>query len=257
MGQLPPGAITLVETVEDARTFEPRDPDNLAWITQTTLSIDDTAEIVAVLKERFPTIAGPHKEDICYATTNRQEAVKQVAPFVDRMIVVGAPNSSNSQRLRRSGGARRLPEGGADPARLGDRLERVRGRREDRRDGRRVGAGGDRRGGARRLRRSASTSMSSWSALPKRTSSSAFRGSSATPRPRAGATQWRSTPMSAMPTSKRFLSAYDLGALLSFKGIAEGVENSNFLLRTETRQLHPDALREARRGRRTCRSSSG
>ena len=100
MGQLPPGAITLVETAEDARTFEPRDPANLAWITQTTLSIDDTAEIVAVLKERFPSIAGPHKEDICYATTNRQEAVKQVAPFVDRMIVVGAPNSSNSQRLR-------------------------------------------------------------------------------------------------------------------------------------------------------------
>jgi 4-hydroxy-3-methylbut-2-enyl diphosphate reductase len=100
MGQLPPGAITLVETVEDARTFVPREPDNLAWITQTTLSIDDTAEIVAVLKERFPTIAGPHKEDICYATTNRQEAVKQVAPIVDRMLVVGAPNSSNSQRLR-------------------------------------------------------------------------------------------------------------------------------------------------------------
>jgi 4-hydroxy-3-methylbut-2-enyl diphosphate reductase len=100
MGQLPPGSITLVETVDDARTFAPRDPDNLAWITQTTLSIDDTAEIVAVLKERFPAIAGPHKDDICYATTNRQEAVKQVAPFVDRMIVVGAPNSSNSQRLR-------------------------------------------------------------------------------------------------------------------------------------------------------------
>jgi 4-hydroxy-3-methylbut-2-enyl diphosphate reductase len=100
MGQLPPGSITLVETVEDARSFHPRQPNNLAWITQTTLSIDDTAEIVAVLKERFPTIKGPHKEDICYATTNRQEAVKQVAPFVDRMIVVGAPNSSNSQRLK-------------------------------------------------------------------------------------------------------------------------------------------------------------
>ena len=99
MGQLPQGAISLVETVEDARTFEPRDPNNLAWITQTTLSIDDTSEIVAVLKARFPTIAGPHKDDICYATTNRQEAVKRVAPVVDRMIVVGAPNSSNSQRL--------------------------------------------------------------------------------------------------------------------------------------------------------------
>jgi 4-hydroxy-3-methylbut-2-enyl diphosphate reductase len=100
MGQLPEGTITLVETAEDARTFVPRDPDNLAWITQTTLSVDDTAEIVAVLKARFPNIAGPHKDDICYATTNRQEAVKQVAPVVDRMIVVGAPNSSNSQRLR-------------------------------------------------------------------------------------------------------------------------------------------------------------
>lgn len=100
VGQLPPGAITLVETAEDARTFQPRDPENLAWITQTTLSVDDTAEIVDVLKARFPTIAGPHKDDICYATTNRQEAVKQVAPNVDRMVVVGAPNSSNSQRLR-------------------------------------------------------------------------------------------------------------------------------------------------------------
>jgi len=99
MGQLPQGAISLVETVEDARIFEPRDPNNLAWITQTTLSIDDTSEIVAVLKARFPSIAGPHKDDICYATTNRQEAVKRVAPIVDRMIVVGAPNSSNSQRL--------------------------------------------------------------------------------------------------------------------------------------------------------------
>jgi 4-hydroxy-3-methylbut-2-enyl diphosphate reductase len=99
MGQLPPGAAVLVETVADARAFRPRDRENLAWITQTTLSVDDTAEIVAVLRERFPAIVGPHKEDICYATTNRQEAVKQVAPQVGRMIVVGAPNSSNSRRL--------------------------------------------------------------------------------------------------------------------------------------------------------------
>ena len=153
MGQLPEGAITLVETVEDARTFTPREPDNLAWITQTTLSVDDTAEIVAMLKERFPNISGPHKEDICYATTNRQLAVKKVAPVVDALIVVGAPNSSNSQRLKGSRGARRLPDRGADPARLGDRLERLRGGNEDRRDGRRFGAGGDRRGSARRLRR--------------------------------------------------------------------------------------------------------
>jgi 4-hydroxy-3-methylbut-2-enyl diphosphate reductase len=100
MGQLPAGAISLVETVDDARTFQPQDPDNLAWITQTTLSVDDTSEIVGELKKRFPKIAGPHKDDICYATTNRQEAVKRVAPVVDRMLVVGAPNSSNSQRLR-------------------------------------------------------------------------------------------------------------------------------------------------------------
>jgi 4-hydroxy-3-methylbut-2-enyl diphosphate reductase len=86
--------------VDDARSFQPRDPQNLAYVTQTTLSIDDTAELVAILRTRFPAIAGPHKEDICYATTNRQDAVKRVAPQVEAMIVVGSPNSSNSQRLR-------------------------------------------------------------------------------------------------------------------------------------------------------------
>ncbi len=100
LGQLPVGAVLLIETAEDAANFTPKNPDNLAFVTQTTLSIDDTAEIVAVLKKRFPSIAGPHKEDICYATTNRQLAVKKVAPVVDALIVVGAPNSSNSQRLR-------------------------------------------------------------------------------------------------------------------------------------------------------------
>ncbi|SDB28627.1 4-hydroxy-3-methylbut-2-enyl diphosphate reductase [Bauldia litoralis] len=100
MGQLPPGAVTLIETEADARAFTPRDPDRLAWITQTTLSVDDTAAIVRILTERFPTIMAPHKDDICYATTNRQEAVKRVGAEVDAMIVVGAPNSSNSQRLR-------------------------------------------------------------------------------------------------------------------------------------------------------------
>ena len=99
MGQLPSGAITLVETVADAMVFEPKDPDTLAFVTQTTLSVDDTREIVAALKQRFPAINGPHKEDICYATTNRQEAIKAVAPEVDAMIVVGSPNSSNSLRL--------------------------------------------------------------------------------------------------------------------------------------------------------------
>jgi 4-hydroxy-3-methylbut-2-enyl diphosphate reductase len=100
MGQLPDGAVRLVETVEDARAFTPAGDRPLAWITQTTLSVDDTRAIVAVLGERFPDIVAPHKDDICYATTNRQEAVKEIAPRVDAMIVVGAPNSSNSQRLR-------------------------------------------------------------------------------------------------------------------------------------------------------------
>ncbi len=99
MGQLPDGAITLVQTVEDAEAFVPRDPERLAYVTQTTLSVDDTSAIVDVLRRRFPAIALPHKEDICYATTNRQEAVKKVAPHVDAMIVVGAPESSNSVRL--------------------------------------------------------------------------------------------------------------------------------------------------------------
>ena len=100
MGQLPPGAISLIETEADARAFRPKSPDNLAFITQTTLSVDDTAAIVAILAERFPKVVAPHKEDICYATTNRQEAVKRVAREVDAMVVIGAPNSSNSQRLR-------------------------------------------------------------------------------------------------------------------------------------------------------------
>jgi 4-hydroxy-3-methylbut-2-enyl diphosphate reductase len=100
MGQLPEGAILLVETIADVDTLTPRDPASLAYVTQTTLSVDDTAQIVAALKVRFPDIVGPHKEDICYATTNRQEAVKRVAPMVDALIVVGSPNSSNSQRLR-------------------------------------------------------------------------------------------------------------------------------------------------------------
>jgi 4-hydroxy-3-methylbut-2-en-1-yl diphosphate reductase len=100
MGQLPEGAVTLVETVDDIARLAPADPDNLAFVTQTTLSVDDTQDMVEALKERFPAIVGPHKEDICYATTNRQGAVKRVAPQVDAMIVVGSPNSSNSQRLR-------------------------------------------------------------------------------------------------------------------------------------------------------------
>jgi 4-hydroxy-3-methylbut-2-enyl diphosphate reductase len=98
-GQLPEGAVHLIETVEDARAFTPRDPNRLAVITQTTLSVDDTKEIVNVLKERFPKLVTPRKDDICYATTNRQEAVKRIAPNCERLIVVGSPNSSNSLRL--------------------------------------------------------------------------------------------------------------------------------------------------------------
>ena len=99
MGQLPAGEVLLVETPADVASVEVRDPARLAYVTQTTLSVDDTAEIVAALKQRFPAIIGPHKEDICYATTNRQEAVKAIAPKCDAMLVVGAPNSSNSKRL--------------------------------------------------------------------------------------------------------------------------------------------------------------
>jgi len=99
MGQLPDGEVLLVETVEDVAGLDPRDPSKLAFITQTTLSVDDTADIVAALQARFPAIVGPHKEDICYATTNRQAAVKAMAPKIDALFVIGAPNSSNSKRL--------------------------------------------------------------------------------------------------------------------------------------------------------------
>jgi len=100
MGQLPEGAVILVESVADVDNLRLDDQTNLAYATQTTLSLDDSQEVIEALTRRFPTIVGPHKEDICYATTNRQSAVKKVAPLVDAMIVVGSPNSSNSQRLR-------------------------------------------------------------------------------------------------------------------------------------------------------------
>ena len=99
MGQLPPGEVLLVETEADVVGLEVRDPEKLAFITQTTLSVDDTAGIVAALRARFPAIVGPHKEDICYATTNRQAAVKAMAGQIDALLVIGAPNSSNSKRL--------------------------------------------------------------------------------------------------------------------------------------------------------------
>lgn len=99
MGQLPPGAMTLIETVEDAEAFTPKPPENLAFVTQTTLSVDDTADIVATLQRRFPQISSPHKEDICYATTNRQDAVKVIGEGCDLVLVIGAETSSNSKRL--------------------------------------------------------------------------------------------------------------------------------------------------------------
>jgi 4-hydroxy-3-methylbut-2-enyl diphosphate reductase len=109
MGQLPSGEVILVETVVDVGRIMPRDPSRLAYITQTTLSVDDTADIVAALRARFPMIIGPHKEDICYATTNRQEAVKVMAPRIEALLVVGAPNSSNSKRLVEVGRAAGCP----------------------------------------------------------------------------------------------------------------------------------------------------
>ncbi|CAN1541682.1 lytB 4-Hydroxy-3-methylbut-2-enyl diphosphate reductase IspH [Caulobacteraceae bacterium] len=115
MGQLPEGAVRLIEHAADAEVFEPLDPMNVAFVTQTTLSVDDTAEIVGILQRRFPGISAPHKDDICYATTNRQEAVKQLAADSDLLLVVGSRNSSNSVRLVEVG-----LRGGADNARLLD-----------------------------------------------------------------------------------------------------------------------------------------
>jgi len=112
MGQLPEGTVSLIETVEDADAYQPADPDNLGYVTQTTLSVDDTAGVIARLMERFPNLTAPSADSICYATTNRQEAVKHAAPGCDLFIVVGAPNSSNSKRLvevaLRAGAARSL-----------------------------------------------------------------------------------------------------------------------------------------------------
>ncbi len=103
MGQLPEGAVTLIEDIEDAAAWEPKDAGNVAFLTQTTLSVDDTAEMVALLRERFPGIAAPHKEDICYATTNRQDAVRRLAEQAELVLVVGSKNSSNSVRLKEVG----------------------------------------------------------------------------------------------------------------------------------------------------------
>ena len=111
MGQLRGGAITLIETVEDAEQIAVRDASSLAYVTQTTLSVDDTKDVIAVLQRRFPEIKGPTREDICYATTNRQDAVKSIAAQIDALIVVGAPNSSNSKRLVEVGEKNGCPRG--------------------------------------------------------------------------------------------------------------------------------------------------
>ena len=117
-GQVPEGSMTLVETVDDVAMLAPENPDNLSFLTQTTLSVDDTAQIVEALQIRFPTILSPRSEDICYATSNRQAAVKSIAPKCDRLLVIGAPNSSNSLRLaevaERSGSPARLIQRAAD-----------------------------------------------------------------------------------------------------------------------------------------------
>lgn len=117
-GQVPDGSMTLIETLEDADRVEVADPSNIAFLTQTTLSVDDTAEVVARLKERFPEMRAPRSEDICYATSNRQAAVKAIAPRCERILVIGAPNSSNSLRLaevaNRVGTPARLIESAAD-----------------------------------------------------------------------------------------------------------------------------------------------
>ena len=117
-GQVPSGSMTLIESVEDVALIEPKDPGNLSFLTQTTLSVDDTAQIVEALQARFPGIAAPRSEDICYATSNRQAAVKEIAAHCERMLVIGAPNSSNSLRLaevaERSGAPARLIQRGAD-----------------------------------------------------------------------------------------------------------------------------------------------
>jgi 4-hydroxy-3-methylbut-2-enyl diphosphate reductase len=115
MGQLPEGTVTLIEDIDDARAWIPKDPANVAFLTQTTLSVDDTAEMVDLLKARFPGIAAPHKEDICYATTNRQDAVKTLAQSSELVLVVGSRNSSNSVRLAEVG-----LKAGAKDARLID-----------------------------------------------------------------------------------------------------------------------------------------
>ena len=228
-GQVPDGRMTLIETAADAEAIAPADPANLAFLTQTTLSVDDTAEMIAILQRRFPAIRAPRGEDICYATSNRQAAVKAIAAQCDAMLVIGAPNSSNSLRLvevaERSGVKARLIERAADVdfawldgvayarhhrRRLGPRDTGARTRRPAR--------DALRRDRAARPRRCART----WS-------SSCPAASTPPPEPTRMAvyTQVSAEELEAL------LARYDVGRLDSAKGIAEGVENSNFLVDTD------------------------
>ena len=227
IGQLPAGAIHLIETVEDVAEFAPK-TGKLAYVTQTTLSVDDTAAIVEALNARFPAIVGPHKEDICYATTNRQEAVKRLAAETDIILVIGAPNSSNAVRL-----VEVASRSGAKLARLVQRAERHRlgrleGRGANRHHIRRLGAGDSGRGSDRCLCR----------ALRGR-----YPRDRDHPRDRAVQAPARTGDLKGARLAvytlveeealAKFLSDYEIGSAHSFKGIAEGVENSNYILDTE------------------------
>ena len=236
MGQLPAGAVQLIETVADARSFEPRDPARLAYVTQTTLSVDDTAAIVAALKERFPGIAGPRKEDICYATTNRQAAVKAIAAG---MRPAARGRRAEQLELAAPGGggrARRLPARLPDPARERDPWEEFGG------IARSASPQAPRRRKCWSTR--SSTPSGSATASPWRRSTTA-RENIAFNVPRelreSGARGLRDTaasePMAvytevADEELNAFIASYDIGELLSYKGIAEGVENTNYLVHT-------------------------
>ena len=230
--------MTLIETAEDAKTFTPKNPDNLAFVTQTTLSIDDTAEIVAMLKERFPNISGPHKEDICYATTNRQLAVKKVAPVVDALIVVGAPNSSNSQRLREV-----AEREGCPISVLAQRASDIDWKRFEGIKSLGITAGAsapevivEEIMGAFAERYPAACGDGLGRGRERVLPAAAFGAARRSLRdPSKQPVERHSMAVYTDVTAEElaeFLKGYDIGELLSYKGIAEGVENSNFLMHT-------------------------
>ena len=223
-GQVPAGRMTLIETVEDVAAVRVEDADNLAFLTQTTLSVDDTAAIVAALERRFPSIQAPRGEDICYATSNRQEAVKALAAQADVVLVIGAPNSSNSLRLvevaERCGARAVLVQRAAelDPAHCRRRGQHRHHRR--RVGARSAGAGADRVSGGGACGRDAVRD----DGAGKRHLQAA-----AHPDPRGLMAVYTRVPAESLT---RFLKRYDVGRALSAKGIAEGVENSNYMVET-------------------------